>query len=86
MHRGGRGRGTYRPLDVRSRRRWKPRSGVLRVVVALIGHSDHSGSFDVEGKLFPLCAFLYRLVSFKGCGLFCTHGLSLDLEDRCRVL
>ncbi len=48
---------------------------VCGVLVALIGDVDESGGIDVEGELFPLCAFLCRLVSFKGCGLLCTHGL-----------
>jgi hypothetical protein len=39
-------------------------SGVL---VALVGDVDESGGIGVEGKLFGLCAFLCRLVSFKSC-------------------
>ncbi|WP_458208857.1 hypothetical protein [Haladaptatus sp. NG-SE-30] len=38
------------------------------VLVALVGDFNESGGIDVEGKLFGLCAFLCRLVSFKGCG------------------
>ena len=38
---------------------------VCRVLVALVGDLDHSGSIDVEGKLVGLCAVLCRLVSFK---------------------
>ncbi|EFW91136.1 hypothetical protein ZOD2009_16141 [Haladaptatus paucihalophilus DX253] len=37
------------------------------LIVALVGDSEESGGIDVEGKLFGLCAFLCRLVSFKGC-------------------
>jgi hypothetical protein len=47
-------------------------SGIL---VTLVGHFDHSGGFNTEAELFPLRAFLCRLVRFKSCGLLCTHGL-----------
>jgi hypothetical protein len=45
------------------------------LVVALVGNCNESGRIGVEGKLFPLGAFLCRLVSVTGCGLLCTHGL-----------
>jgi hypothetical protein len=60
-------------------------SGVL---VALVGDVDESGGIDIEGKLFGLCTFLCRLVSFTGCGLglYSWSFESAILEDRCRVL
>ena len=38
------------------------------VLVALVGDANESGGIDVEDKLFGLCAFRCRLVSFKGYG------------------
>ncbi|RBI60517.1 hypothetical protein DMJ13_18690 [halophilic archaeon] len=41
---------------------------LVGVLVALIRHVDYPGGVDAEAELFPLRAFLCRLVRFKDRG------------------